>query len=130
MAFRALPALVSAALLFVVAGSSIASASIQAHSAAVKAHTAASTTVSVTASEFKFKLSASSIAKPGTVTFKVKNAGHVKHDFKIDGKVTAKLSPGKSTTLTVTFTKAGSYPYECTVPGHAALGMKGNFKVK
>ena len=39
------------------------------------------------------------------------------------------LSPGKSATLTVKFTKKGSYYYECTVPGHAALGMKGYFKV-
>jgi uncharacterized cupredoxin-like copper-binding protein len=130
MAFRALSALVSAALLFVVAGSSIAGASVQGHSAAVKAHTAASTTVSVTAIDFKFKLSASSVAKPGSVTFKIKNSGHVQHDFKIDGKTSVKLAPGKSTTLTVKFAKKGSYFYECTVPGHAALGMKGNFKVK
>ena len=27
------------------------------------------------------------------------------------------------------FAKAGSYPYLCTVPGHAAAGMKGTFTV-
>ncbi len=122
IAFRALPALAVAAGLFVT-GSSMASAS-------VKAHAAAGTSVSVTASEYKFKLSATSVSKPGTVTFKIKNAGHVSHDFKIDNKTSKMLSPGKSTTLTVKFAKKGSFYYECTVPGHAALGMKGYFKVK
>ena len=30
---------------------------------------------------------------------------------------------------TVTFTKPGNYPYLCTLPGHAAAGMKGVLKV-
>jgi uncharacterized cupredoxin-like copper-binding protein len=97
---------------------------VQAH---VKAHTAGAT-VTVAASEFKFKLSTKS-AKPGTVTFKVSNKGSVQHDFKINGKKTPLISPGKSATLVVKFTKAGSYPYQCTVPGHAAAGMKGTFKI-
>jgi uncharacterized cupredoxin-like copper-binding protein len=122
MSFRVLPALVSAAVL-AVAGSSVAGA-------AVKAHAAATTKISVKATEYKFALSATSLAKPGTVAFTVKNAGHIAHDFSIDGKKTALLKPGKSATLTVTFSKAGSYAYKCTVSGHAALGMKGTFKVK
>ncbi|HEX3802292.1 MAG TPA: cupredoxin domain-containing protein [Solirubrobacteraceae bacterium] len=122
IAFRALPALVSAAVVFA-AGSSMASAS-------VKAHAAATTSISVKATEYHFALSATSLKKPGTVTFKIKNAGHVPHDFKIDNKTSKMISPGKSTTLTVKFAKKGSFYYECTVPGHAALGMKGYFKVK
>jgi uncharacterized cupredoxin-like copper-binding protein len=89
------------------------------------------TTVTVTAgkpSEFHFTLSTSS-AKAGPVTFKVTNSGTIPHDFSIDGKKTALLSPGKSATLTVTV-KKGSNPYECTVAGHAAAGMKGVFKGK
>jgi uncharacterized cupredoxin-like copper-binding protein len=125
-AFRALTTLASTGVLFV-AGASVADASVQAHS--VKAHAAAST-ISVAATEYKFKLSSSTLSKPGTVTFKVTNKGKVPHDFKINGKTSAMLEPGKSTTLSVSFTKAGTYPYLCTVPGHAALGMKGNFTVK
>ncbi len=56
--------------------------------------------------------------------------GHVVHDFKINGKVTPLLQPGKSAKLTVKFAKAGTYPYLCTVPGHAAAGMKGVFTVR
>ena len=40
------------------------------------------------------------------------------------------VKPGKKLTLTVTIKKAGKYPYLCTVPGHAAAGMKGTFTVK
>jgi uncharacterized cupredoxin-like copper-binding protein len=89
------------------------------------------TSVTVTAgkpSEFSFTLSTKTV-KHGAVTFKVKNGGSISHDFKIDGKQTKLLSPGQSATLSVTFARAGSYPYECTVPGHAAAGMKGVLKV-
>jgi uncharacterized cupredoxin-like copper-binding protein len=87
---------------------------------------ATAATITVKATEFKFTLSKKS-AHHGKVTFKVTNKGHVSHDFKINGKKTKLLSPGKSATLTVTL-KKGSFKYICTVPGHAAAGMKGSFK--
>ena len=86
------------------------------------------TKVTVTATEFHFKLSASS-AKAGAITFVLVNKGHLGHDFKIDGKKTPVIGPGKTAKLTVTL-KKGKYPYSCTVPGHAAAGMKGLFTVK
>jgi uncharacterized cupredoxin-like copper-binding protein len=81
-------------------------------------------TVYVTASEFKFTLSKSSFPA-GTVVFKVKNKGKIGHNFKINGKKTHMIAPGKSVTLKVVFKKKGRYVYLCTVPGHAKLGMKG-----
>ena len=63
------------------------------------------------------------------MTFTVKNAGKLPHDFKIGGKKTPLLNPGKSAKLTVTL-KAGKAAYSCTVAGHAAAGMKGNLTVK
>jgi uncharacterized cupredoxin-like copper-binding protein len=85
------------------------------------------TTVSVTAKEFSFKLSKSSVPH-GKVTFKVVNRGKLAHDFWIAGHKTKLISPGKSATLTVTL-KVGKQAYKCTVPGHAAAGMKGKLKV-
>jgi uncharacterized cupredoxin-like copper-binding protein len=85
------------------------------------------TTITVTAKEFKFVLSAKTVAH-GTVTFKVVNKGKLQHDFKIGGKKTALINPGKSATLKVTLGK-GSKAYSCTVAGHAAAGMKGTLKV-
>ncbi len=107
-------------------------------SAAAKA-----TNVTVTAgkpSEFKFTLSVKSV-KHGAVTFKITNKGNVPHTFKIcssakggtanacQGTVSKMISPAASTTLKYTFKTAGTYEYLCTVPGHAAAGMKGQLKV-
>jgi uncharacterized cupredoxin-like copper-binding protein len=85
-------------------------------------------TVTVIATEFKFKL-APSTAKAGSVMFNILNKGKLSHDFTIGGKKSAMIAPGKSARLTVTL-KAGKYPYSCTVPGHAAAGMKGTLTVK
>ncbi len=85
--------------------------------------------VTVNMTEFKFALTPKS-AKKGAVVFTVVNKGTVDHDFKIGGKKTTKVAEGKRTTLRVTFKKAGRYPYLCTLPGHAAGGMKGVLVVK
>jgi uncharacterized cupredoxin-like copper-binding protein len=92
---------------------------------------AAATSVNVTAgkpSELRFTLSKKTVSA-GSVTFKVKNSGSVAHDFKINGKRTKLLKRGATATLTVTL-KKGSLTYQCTVPGHAAGGMKGKLTVK
>jgi uncharacterized cupredoxin-like copper-binding protein len=89
------------------------------------------TTISVTAgspSEFKFKLSKTS-APAGSVTFNVSNKGNLPHDFKIAGKKTPLIQPGKTAKLTVTL-KKGANAYLCTVSGHAAAGMKGTLTGK
>ena len=92
--------------------------------------TETATTVQVKGGEFFFRLSTKSMAKPAKVTFVFKNIGHVAHDFKINGKQTPLLTPGKTAKLVVSFKKKGKYPYLCTVPGHAAAGMKGTFTVR
>jgi uncharacterized cupredoxin-like copper-binding protein len=86
-------------------------------------------TIKVTASEFKFALSKRSITTGTTVIFKVTNKGKVKHDFKINGKKTPLIQPGKTASLKVVFKKKGKLVYLCTVLGHAKLGMKGTFGV-
>lgn len=88
--------------------------------------------VTVTAgkpAELKFTVSPKSVPK-GAVVFKVANKGKLEHDFKIAGKKTPRFKAGKGGSLSVTFKKAGRYPYLCTVPGHAAGGMKGVLVVK
>jgi uncharacterized cupredoxin-like copper-binding protein len=92
------------------------------------AHAAATTQVK--GREFRFTLSSKSVAKPGTVTFNFTNTGTVAHDFKIDGKTTPLVQPGRTAKLVVRFRKAGKFSYLCTVPGHAAAGMRGVFTVR
>lgn len=100
--------------------------------AASAASTPAPVKVTVQAGEFYFKLSKTSIPKPGTVEFTVINKGTIAHDFEIQAlnKVTKLLQPKQKQVLTVKFTKPGSYYYLCTVPRHAQEGMAGTFLVK
>jgi plastocyanin len=86
---------------------------------------AAATAVTVTATEFHFRLSRTS-APHGAVTFTLVNKGKLAHDFKIGGKKTALIGPGKRAKVTVTL-RRGKFAYVCTVAGHAAAGMKGSF---
>ena len=86
------------------------------------------TSVAVVAVEFRFRLSKKSVHR-GTVVFRVVNHGKVAHDFRIAGRKTPTIKPGKSAVLRVVFRKAGRYAYLCTIPGHAAAGMKGVLKV-
>ena len=90
----------------------------------------ATTTIHVKAGEMFFKLSTKTLSKPGRVTFVVTNIGHRLHDLRSGGKQTPLIQPGKTARLTISFTKKARYPYECTVPGHAAAGMKGVFTVR
>jgi uncharacterized cupredoxin-like copper-binding protein len=99
------------------------------------------TAITVTAGkpvELGFKLSKWSQLPAGTFTFKVTNMGYATHDFKLCttpvtssaknscvGKVTKMLKRNQSATLTVKLTKTGKYEFLCSVPGHAAAGMKG-----
>jgi len=94
---------------------------------AARSSATAATTVTVTMKEFKFTLSKKTVPH-GTVTFKLVNKGKLKHDFKIAGKKSKLISPGKSGKLIVTL-KKGKWSYVCTVPGHAAAGMKGKLTV-
>src|SRR5580765_5260124 len=82
------------------------------------------TDVRVVARDFSYTLSRRN-PPVGRVRFTVVNRGDIGHDFAIGGKKTPILGPGKSATLLVTFTRAASVVYRCTVSGHAALGMKG-----
>ena len=101
------------------------------------------TTINVTAgkpTEFHFTFSKTSATR-GIITFKVANAGKLSHDFRFcsrrtstlantcTGRSTKLLSHGQSATLRVTVALKGSYEFLCSVPGHAAAGMKGLIKV-
>ena len=91
--------------------------------AVAASNTATSTAVTVDATEFKFTLTKMQVPH-GTVVFTLVNQGKVSHDFSINGKTSALVAPGKSTTITVSLA-AGKYLYVCTVPGHANAGMEG-----
>jgi uncharacterized cupredoxin-like copper-binding protein len=86
------------------------------------------TNVTVHAGEYYFSLSQTSVPA-GTVNFTVINDGDVTHDFQIGGQSTPTLAHGATAQLSVNFTKAGQYPYLCTIGEHAVYGMQGYLTV-
>ena len=100
--------------------------------AALASTTTASATKTVTVAagkpfEFAFGLSSRRAARGTTVSFRITNRGSGSHNFRILGKTSRTLRAGGTQTVTVTFTRAGTYRYLCTLSGHASLGMKGTF---
>ena len=99
--------------------------------------------VTVTAgqpAEFHFTVAPSTV-KRGIIVFKIANKGKLPHTFKLcskassslanscNGRSSGQISPGASGTLRVSVLLKGTYEYLCTLPGHAAGGMKGLLKV-
>ena len=73
------------------------------------------------------------VAKAGSVTFEVTNAGSTEHEFEIfkgDAVVDEieGLVPGLTRVLTVTL-DPGEYTYVCKLAAHDTLGMKGSLTV-
>jgi uncharacterized cupredoxin-like copper-binding protein len=108
----------------------------------------AATTVRVTEKEFTLK-SVPASAKPGKVTFVVRNAGKLDHEFVIvkTNRAPAKLplkgnkaseagrvgkippfKPGKTKRIALSL-KAGKYVLFCNVAGHYKLGQRAGFRV-
>jgi plastocyanin len=93
-------------------------------------HATTAKVVTVTMTDYHFKLSRGPYKHGVKITFKVINKGNAIHNFDIQGKAHSKLiTHGKTTTFTYTFKKAGKYTYLCDVPRHAELGMGGVLKV-
>lgn len=86
--------------------------------------------VTVTMTDFKYKLSKTSVPRNRPVVFTVINKGPSPHDFALPGKKTPVKPSGTRATLKVTFKRAGKVRYICTVPRHASFGMVGNLTVK
>jgi uncharacterized cupredoxin-like copper-binding protein len=93
---------------------------------------AAAQNVTVTATEFKFD-PATINATPGqTINLTVKNNGTTQHTFVLSqANVKLTIDPGKTVNQTFTApTAAGTYQFECDIPGHKEAGMVGQLVVK
>jgi plastocyanin len=88
-------------------------------------------TITVTATDFHFKLVGATGLKHGVkYIVKFTNKGSALHNFDIQGvKADKVIAHGKTESETIIFKKKGSYPYLCDVPRHAELGMAGTLKV-
>ena len=87
--------------------------------------------VTVTMTDFHFKIVPTKGLKHGVpITFKIANKGAALHNFDLQKvKASKVIAAGKTTSITVTFKKAGTYKYICDVPRHAELGMAGTLRI-
>ena len=85
--------------------------------------------VKISETEFKLDPADAKVGKTGKVTFKVRNDGKIVHALEVEGPgdeaETDSIDPGKSATLTVDLSKAGTYEMYCPIGNHKAMGMEG-----
>lgn len=92
---------------------------------------AAPLNVTVTATEFKFDPATINATAGQTINLTVKNIGTVQHTWVLAAaNVKLTIDPGKTATATFTAPAAGTYQYECDIPGHKEAGMVGQLIVK
>jgi uncharacterized cupredoxin-like copper-binding protein len=88
--------------------------------------------VEIIATEMRFNPNRIDARVGQPVLITIVNKGNERHDLafpaiempNLQGVETLTM-PGQSTRLTMTFDKPGTYPFLCTIPGHAASGMTG-----
>lgn len=88
-----------------------------------------STEVSVSLVEWGIELQPETV-KSGEITFLVKNAGFIEHNFIIEGtdsSIPSILAQGEDSITTIL--EPGTYSIVCSLPGHQEAGMETQFTV-
>lgn len=86
--------------------------------------------VTVTAADLRFAPSTITAKAGEAVNVVVRNTDSITHDFTVPALgVHVVVQPGGAVTFGVRPTVAGTYPFLCTVPGHAQGGMTGTIVV-
>jgi uncharacterized cupredoxin-like copper-binding protein len=93
---------------------------------------AAAQKITVEGSEYAFTPSKITLKKGQTTEITFKNVGKYAHNLSIPAlSVKSKtIQPGEQDVFTLTPDKTGSFPFSCTVPGHADKGMTGTLTVE
>jgi uncharacterized cupredoxin-like copper-binding protein len=91
---------------------------------------AAAEQVHLTVKEWSFQPSALQLPVGKPVTIVLDNKGQLDHDVTIPSLgISLKAAAGKSASQTVTATKAGTFDFLCSIPGHKEAGMQGKVQV-
>ena len=92
--------------------------------------TSLATSVSITASEFKFSPNIIQVPVGQKISLTLNNSGSVEHDLTIPGAgFSLPARAGQSATGEFTFDKPGVFEFICSIPGHKDAGMKGTLTV-
>jgi uncharacterized cupredoxin-like copper-binding protein len=88
--------------------------------------------VEIVATEMRFSPNRIDARVGQPVLITIANLGSERHDLAFPAiempilrGVETLTMPGQTTRLTITFDRPGTYPFLCTIPGHAASGMTG-----
>lgn len=92
------------------------------------AHESAVIAVRVTITDKRIALSRKAVPV-GKVTFAIQNRGKLVHNFRVGGKTSKAIAPGKKATLIVVFKGAKSWAYLSTLPHGHTQSLNGVFKV-
>ena len=132
-AMRRILLLLPLALPLAACGGGSGSNAAESSSTASQAAAPASKTVMVGEQEFSITPSSIALTRPGTYKFRVTNNGMIGHALEIEGhgveQKTGTIEPGKTATLQVSLTKAGSYEVYCPIDDHKNKGMKATLTV-
>ncbi|MFB6242200.1 MAG: thioredoxin domain-containing protein [Candidatus Nanosalina sp.] len=90
-------------------------------------------TIQVSGTEYSFSKTIIQVEKGQTVRIEFTNTGSIPHNLRIPGLGVGSetLRPDQTDSFTFTAPESGSYPirFECSLPGHASNGMKGNLRI-
>lgn len=88
--------------------------------------------ITIVGNEFAFQPETFTIEKGLPVRITFKNTGKYPHNFTLPdlNVATWTVAPGEQASVQFTPTKAGLFPYSCTIDSHADKGMKGTLTVK
>jgi plastocyanin len=92
-------------------------------------------TVTITASSFKFEPAVIEAQRGAALTLEIVNVASAVHNFTIkdpNDQVlrSVDLPPKETVTLEIALQESGTYEFYCDLPFHATLGMKGKIEVK
>jgi uncharacterized cupredoxin-like copper-binding protein len=88
--------------------------------------------IEIVMTEMRFSPNRIDVRVGQSVSITLVNQGSERHDLAFEAismpglrGVETLAMPGESTRLTLTFDQPGTFPFLCTIPGHAASGMTG-----
>ena len=86
--------------------------------------------VTVTLDNLRFSPSTIAVKTGEAVNVVLKNTDEIVHDFTVPTLgIHVTVQPGQSTTVGLQSLSTGTYPFLCTVDGHAQAGMRGSLAV-